>query len=113
MNQDDPGARIDSPAVRVEPAAAERIARADLHVHTLASDGLSTVEDVLEHAEHRARLDIVAITDHERIDAAVVAREIALRRGLKLQVIVGEEITTRGGHLVGLFLRERIGRGTR
>jgi predicted metal-dependent phosphoesterase TrpH len=82
--------------------------RADIHIHTLASDGVSSVEEILEHAERRLGLDVIAITDHERIDAAVAARELAQRRGLRVQVIVGEEITTRGGHLVGLFLRERI-----
>jgi hypothetical protein len=29
-------------------------------------------------------------------------------RDMRVQVIVGEEISTRGGHLVGLFLKERI-----
>jgi predicted metal-dependent phosphoesterase TrpH len=81
--------------------------RADLHIHTLASDGISTGEEVLERAMARG-LSVVAITDHERIDGAVAAQHIALRRGLSVQVIVGEEITTRNGHLVGLFLRERI-----
>jgi len=82
--------------------------RADLHVHTLASDGVSSIAEILDHAEDRLGLDVIAITDHERIDAAVAAREMARRRGLRVEVIVGEEITTRGGHLVGLFLRRRI-----
>jgi predicted metal-dependent phosphoesterase TrpH len=62
---------------------------------------------ILEHAVE-AGLDVIAITDHERIDAAVAARSMAERGDLPLEVIVGEEISTRGGHLVGLFLRERI-----
>jgi predicted metal-dependent phosphoesterase TrpH len=33
---------------------------------------------------------------------------MAAARGLRVQVIVGEEISTRGGHLLGLFLRQRI-----
>jgi predicted metal-dependent phosphoesterase TrpH len=81
--------------------------RADLHVHTLASDGISSGEEVLAWAVARA-LSVVAITDHERIDGAVAAQHIAQRQGLPIEVIVGEEITTRNGHLVGLFLRERI-----
>jgi predicted metal-dependent phosphoesterase TrpH len=84
------------------------IGRADLHIHTLASDGVSGVEEVLEHAIQRARLKVIAITDHERIDAAVAAQRIAMGRGLEIEVIVGEEVTTRNGHLVGLFLTERI-----
>ena len=82
--------------------------RADLHIHSLASDGTSPVAEILEYAEQRTDLDVIAITDHERIDAAVAARAMASARGLRVQVIVGEEITTRGGHLLGLFLEERI-----
>jgi predicted metal-dependent phosphoesterase TrpH len=80
---------------------------ADLHIHTLASDGVSGVEDVLAAAVAR-RLDVIAIADHERIDAAVVAQRLARERELPLAVIVGEEITTRNGHLVGLFMTHRI-----
>lgn len=85
-----------------------RLGRADLHIHTLASDGISDVETVLDHAERRAGLDIIAIADHERIDAAVAAQRIAEGRGMRVRVIVGEEVTTRNGHLVGLFLTQRI-----
>jgi predicted metal-dependent phosphoesterase TrpH len=83
------------------------LGRADLHVHTLASDGVSGVEEILAFVE-ASDLDVVAITDHERIDAGVAAQRIALARGLGTQIIVGEEITTRNGHLVALFLTERI-----
>ena len=84
-----------------------RPGRADLHIHSRASDGVSDVATILEHAV-RAGLDVIAITDHERIDAAVAARSMAEQAHLPLEVIVGEEISTRSGHLVGLFLRERI-----
>jgi predicted metal-dependent phosphoesterase TrpH len=90
-----------------EPTTVADLGVADLHIHTLASDGVSGVEDVLAAAVAR-HLDIVAIADHERIDAAVVAQRLAQERGLPLEVIVGEEITTRNGHLVGLFMTERI-----
>jgi predicted metal-dependent phosphoesterase TrpH len=86
----------------------QRLGRADLHVHTLASDGVDGVVAILEHVEDLALVDVVAIADHDRIDAAVAAREIALRRGMRVEVIVGEEVSTRGGHLVGLFLQERV-----
>lgn len=81
--------------------------RADPHIHTLASDGISTVAEVLDAAV-AAGLDVIAVTDHERIDAAVAAQKMAVARALPLEVIVGEEISTRGGHLVGLFMTERI-----
>ena len=92
----------------VDPAPPPAHGKADLHIHSLASDGTSSVSEILEHVEGRTDLDVIAITDHERIDAAVAARAMALARGLRVQVIVGEEITTRGGHLLGLFLERRI-----
>lgn len=90
------------------PEPIDRLGRADLHVHTWASDGTDSVVDVLSHVEAEGFLDIVAITDHERIDAALAAREIARERGFRTHVVVGEEITTRGGHLLGLFLEEAV-----
>jgi predicted metal-dependent phosphoesterase TrpH len=81
--------------------------RADLHIHTLASDGVSSVAEILERAETLG-LAVIAITDHERVDAAHAARAMAEARGLRVQVIVGEEISTRGGHVVALFIDKRI-----
>jgi predicted metal-dependent phosphoesterase TrpH len=86
----------------------ERLGRADLHIHTLASDGISGLDEILDFVETRTELDVIAITDHERIDAAVAARVLARERGLGVQVIVGEEVTTLGGHLLGLFLEEPV-----
>jgi len=85
-----------------------RPGRADLHIHSLASDGTASVVEILQRVAAAGFLDVIAITDHERIDAARAARTIATDRGLKVQVVVGEEITTRGGHLLGLFLEERV-----
>ncbi|TAJ98909.1 MAG: phosphotransferase [Chloroflexota bacterium] len=86
----------------------DRLGRADLHIHTLASDGTAGVLDILDHVEANLELDVIAIADHERIDAAVAARAIALDRGLRFEVVVGEEITTLGGHLLGLWLETRV-----
>ncbi len=85
-----------------------RRGRADLHIHTLASDGTSGIIEILDFVERDTQLDVIAITDHERIDAALAARAISRDRGLRAEVIVGEEITTRGGHLLGLFLQQRV-----
>jgi len=85
-----------------------RLGRADLHIHTLASDGTAGVVEILEHVERETELDVIAITDHERIDAALAARSIAADRGHRAEVVVGEEITTLGGHLLGLWLEAPI-----
>jgi len=89
-------------------AAAGPRGSADLHIHSLASDGTSSVGEILDHVERSTALDVIAITDHERIDAAVAARTMAEDRGLRVRVIVGEEVTTLGGHLLGLFLTEPV-----
>ena len=84
--------------------APERLGRADLHIHTLASDGTAGIEAILDHVERVTDLDVIAITDHERVDAAVAARTMARDRGLRAEVVVGEEVTTLGGHLLALFV---------
>ena len=86
----------------------DRLGRADLHIHTLASDGTSGIIEILEHAERSTDLDVIAITDHERIDAALAARTIARERGMRVEVVVGEEVSTLGGHLLALFIEERV-----
>ncbi len=82
--------------------------RADLHIHTVASDGVADVVAILDHVAARGELDVIAITDHERIDAALAGRAIARDRGLAVEVVVGEEVTTLGGHLLALFIERRI-----
>ena len=67
----------------------DRLGRADVHIHTLASDGTAGVVEILDHVEGSTDLDVIAITDHERIDAALVGRAMARDRGLRFEVIVG------------------------
>lgn len=82
--------------------------KADMHLHTLYSDGTVAVEDLLQHIETQTDLDLVAITDHERLDGAQRALEIHAAGDFHFDLVVGEEITTRRGHLLALFLSERI-----
>ena len=50
---------------------------------------------------------MIAITDHDRIDGALIAAAYGtVLTGI--EVIVGEEISTCDGHVLGLFLQERI-----
>ena len=63
---------------------------------------------ILDHVESATSLDVIAITDHERIDAAIAARAMASARGCSFEVVVGEEVTTRSGHLLALFIEEPI-----
>ena len=56
-------------ADRQDRADLDRPGRADLHIHTVASDGIADVITIIENVAARGQLDVVAITDHERIDA--------------------------------------------
>jgi predicted metal-dependent phosphoesterase TrpH len=82
--------------------------KADMHLHSLYSDGTSGVEALLDHVERHTDLDLVAITDHERLDGALRAREIHAAGAFSFELVVGEEVTTRRGHLLALFVEQRI-----
>src|SRR5579859_3527602 len=76
------------------------LGRADLHLHTRASDGLMSACDLVDHVERCTDLDVIAITDHDETSGALAARERAARNGYRVEVIPGVEVTTRDGHLV-------------
>jgi hypothetical protein len=82
--------------------------KADIHIHTTYSDGMATVEQVLEFAEYRTDLDLIAITDHDMFDGADEARNLAARRNYRFQVLTGMEITTIEGHLLALGLDKPV-----
>ena len=89
------------------PPTDRPMGRADLHIHTLASDGVSGVDDVLAAAV-AGELDVIAITDHERIDAALVAQRTAQERRTAARGHRGRGDHHRNGHLVGLFMTRRV-----
>jgi predicted metal-dependent phosphoesterase TrpH len=78
--------------------------RVDCHLHTIASGDAVTTLDQLAERVVRERLDVVCVTDHNVISAARSAAE----RGIGARVVLGEEIRTPAGELIGLFLTERI-----
>jgi predicted metal-dependent phosphoesterase TrpH len=93
--------------VDLEGTGAGRAGRAfiDLHCHTRASfDSLANPDAVLQAAASRG-LTHLAITDHDRIDAALTARD-SLPQGLT--VIVGEEIKSADGDMIALFLHNVV-----
>ena len=79
---------------------------ADLHVHTKHSDGQDSVSDVVAWAA-RIRLDVIAITDHDTIEGAVIAAELARVRSGP-EVIVGEEVSSLDGHILALFITKLV-----
>lgn len=82
--------------------------RADLHIHTIGSDGLGTPAAVLEETARRDDLGLIAITDHDDLTPALRARELHARRGYRFGFVPGMEITTLEGHLLAIFIEERV-----
>lgn len=83
--------------------------KADLHVHSLYSDGADDIPSILTHVRDHTDLRIIAITDHNCIAGALEAATLAPRYGI--QVVIGEEINTDRGHLLAYFLQQRIPAG--
>ena len=80
--------------------------RALIHVHTDYSFDSNVSLDTLARflAEHD--FGCVAVTDHDTIEGGRRLRSLTGAR-----VIIGEEVSTRDGHLIGLFLSERVRAG--
>ncbi|HLZ47243.1 MAG TPA: PHP-associated domain-containing protein [Candidatus Limnocylindria bacterium] len=81
--------------------------RADLHLHSDLGDGLDGPEEILAAAV-AAGLDVVCLSDHDDIRGSFILRELAAKRGAKLHVVTGIEVTTRGGHLLALFVEDDV-----
>lgn len=81
--------------------------RADLQLHSDLGDGLASPERILDAAE-RAGLDVIALTDHDDIRGSFLIRDIAAKRGSKVEIVPGIELTTRSGHLLALWIEDEI-----
>src|SRR5262249_16827629 len=85
--------------------------KADIHIHTIFSDGLMSPEALVEFAATQTDLRVIAVTDHDTMAGGLVAR--AYRHYFPndfghLDVIVGPEITSRDGDILALFINEDI-----
>ena len=99
-------ARLDSRRrVHRRPALAGRpVISADLHMHTSHSyDCATEPEALVDHCIEQG-LGAIAVTDHNEISGALEAAAL----GRPITVIVGEEVKTAQGEVIGLFLHERI-----
>jgi len=77
--------------------------KADFHIHTRYSmDCEMELEDIIERCL-KMEIDCIAITDHGTVEGALKMREIA-----PFKVIVGEEVLTDYGEIMGMFLKETI-----
>lgn len=88
-----------------------KLGRADLHMHSTYSDGLGTIEQVLHYTQEHTDLDVIALTDHDVIEGALRARDLWAKGKYRFDFIVGEEVSTKSGHLLALYIEKRIPRG--
>jgi predicted metal-dependent phosphoesterase TrpH len=75
-------------------------------MHTRASDGWPEPGRLVDHAASIG-LNVIAVTDHDTIEGALWAAEHAAGRK-RLEVVIGEEVSSRDGHIVGLYLERRV-----
>ncbi|OPY31057.1 MAG: Error-prone DNA polymerase [Methanomassiliicoccales archaeon PtaU1.Bin124] len=91
--------------------------KADVHVHTKYSgvgeygilrfpESISDPEDVVTIARQKG-VNVLCITDHNSIEGAIIAKKFAERFD-DIEVVVGEEVSTIQGEVIGLFLTEQI-----
>jgi len=81
--------------------------RADLHMHTSCSDGWPSPSELVDHAIARTDLRVIAITDHDTLDGALRSADRAAKPG-GIEVVIGEDVSSRNGHILGLFLERRV-----
>jgi predicted metal-dependent phosphoesterase TrpH len=98
---------------RIGAPPAQAKAFADFHIHTRFSrDSILSEEKFIRTALDRG-LTHVAVTNHNNVEGAVAVRDKVAELGLsdQLTVILGEEVSTADGEVIGLFLQRTIPRG--
>jgi len=86
----------------------QKLGKADIHIHSNNSDGRPTVQEILDYVQANTDLDVIAITDHDTMKGALEAQELMKQKDYHFELILGEEITSIEGHIVGLYLKEEI-----
>jgi hypothetical protein len=78
----------------------------DMHVHTkYSSDGFIDAEQLIKQCQKKS-IDCVCITDHNTIKGALEFKD-----KVNVKIIIGEEIETGQGEIIGLFLKDEVPSG--
>lgn len=85
-----------------------RFGAADLQIHTSYGDGMASAFELFARVESMTDLDVVAVTDHDDIGGALLAREVHARGNYSFEFVTGVELTTRAGHLLALWVDEPL-----
>jgi len=80
--------------------------KADLHIHTSSSfDCHMAADEIIARCLGKG-INCIAITDHGAIEGGLQVQKLA-----PFKVIVGEEVRTAEGEIMGLFLKEAVPNG--
>jgi predicted metal-dependent phosphoesterase TrpH len=77
-----------------------------MHIHTNCNDGTASVREILDFVRDQTDLDVIAITDHDRLRGALEAEQI--QADYDFEVVPGMEMTTLEGHCLCLFVEKPI-----
>ena len=83
------------------------LSKADLHIHAL-NDGKATPEEIVDWVHTKTNLSVIAVTEHDEVAAAYEAKDIAKKKDYEFDVVIGEEVTAKEGHVLALFIKDRI-----
>jgi predicted metal-dependent phosphoesterase TrpH len=92
------------PSAGAVPSGGNRIGYADLHVHPSGDEVGARTSMAIYAALRASGLRIAVLADHDRVDVAQALVARSYDEGTPIELVVGEEITTREGHLVGIGL---------
>lgn len=82
------------------------VLRADLHVHTDCSGDCLMAVDKIIAAGLKKGVNCIAVTDHNTVEGAFL-----LQKKAPFRVVIGEEIRTSEGEIIGYFLQDEIKSG--
>ena len=85
--------------------------KADPHIHTGASDGFESPEEIMNYVVEHTDLHVIGFADHNTISGAVAALEYKKKHPVtfkNLDIIIGEEISSKEGHIIGLYLEKPV-----
>jgi len=83
---------------------------ADFHSHShYSKDSLINPRTFIDRCVSKG-VTCIAVTDHNEIEGAFVIEKLARESQAPLKVLIGEEVKTAEGEIIGLFLKEKIAR---
>jgi predicted metal-dependent phosphoesterase TrpH len=82
--------------------------RADIHMHSTASDGFASIHQILGYVARKRLLNVIAITDHDVMDSSLWAYNH--RHNYPFDIIPGVEVSSADGHVLALWVTQPIAR---